>query len=101
MNLAEKFSLGITGIERICDENYLGDSFRVLKTICLVLFYPLALESISEVSSVANWRDCSEYNVFKIFGNPREKEDRFGVYLRTGKIPPMLKQSCMNYLRGL
>jgi len=101
MNLAEKFALEITETERICDENYLGGSFRVLKTVCLVLFYPIALETISEVTSVANWRDCSEYAVFKRFGIPGEIEDQFGKYLRTNLIPPMIRQLCRNYLKDL
>lgn len=101
MNLIQRSQLRISKIEEICDENDFGNLFRVLKTVVLVIFYPVALESINEVTEVANEMDCSEYDIFERFGNPGEITHEFGEYLKTGKIPPMLRQKCRNYLEFL
>ena len=98
MNLSQKIALRIAGIEKICDENGFGDLFGNLKTVLSVVFYPIVLESINEVTEVANERDCSEYDIFEEFGSPGKINAEFRKYLNTGKIPPILRQKCRNYL---
>ena len=65
-------------------------------------FDPVALEPPANlVSKVANEMDCSEYAIFEKFGNPGETNQEFKMYLKTGKIHPMIIQNCRNYLDHL
>jgi|TARA_Y100000310_G_scaffold32203_1_gene30584 hypothetical protein len=104
-NLGTLISQPIFEAEKLCKENGLEDIFEMTKKVFMVIFYPIGLESINEVSEVANREECSEYEVFRHFTDsnntsPKKVDIFFKEYLLEGKIPHWITQSCRNYLRS-
>tara|TARA_Y100000310_G_scaffold342839_1_gene447823 strand:- start:3053 stop:3373 length:321 start_codon:yes stop_codon:yes gene_type:complete len=106
MRLGKIITREVLEVENIFKENGFGKDFEFLKKVFMVLFYPIGLEPTNEISDVANRRGWSEYSVFRSFIdpdniNPEEVDAYFKTYFLEGKVPPMVKQQCKNYLSSL
>jgi len=77
MNLQDIILGGFLEVDKAYGKMFSGAGF-----VSKLIFYPVALElPVSEVTGVANLEECSEYEVFRRFGNLGEVDSQFKKYL--------------------
>ena len=86
----------------------LRKSKLILKILTFDFFgFQEEVDSVNEISDVANFLEISEYNVIsdvlKHSGvlNEDGLDKIFARYITHGEIPPLVRQVCRNYLKDI